>query len=198
MKLGYARVSTVGQDLVTQIETLESAGIKEDQIFIEKISGKKGTDRQQLEALLKHARAGDHIYVTKIDRLARSILDLNKIVNGLLEREISITFLHHNMTFQANAKDDPFQMLLFNTLGSFAQFERDMIVSRTGEGRKRAMKNGKKMGRKGQPASSIEQALELFKTKEKREMTVSDISKITGVPRSTIYAEYNKAKNTMC
>jgi DNA invertase Pin-like site-specific DNA recombinase len=195
MKLGYARVSTVGQDLVTQIETLESAGIKEDQIFIEKISGKKGTDRQQLEALLKHARAGDHIYVTKIDRLARSILDLNKIVNGLLEREISITFLHHNMTFQANAKDDPFQMLLFNTLGSFAQFERDMIVSRTGEGRKRAMKNGKKMGRKGQPASSIEQALELFKTKEKREMTVSDISKITGVPRSTIYAEYNKAKN---
>jgi DNA invertase Pin-like site-specific DNA recombinase len=195
MKLGYARVSTVGQDLVTQIETLESAGIKEDQIFIEKISGKKGTDRQQLEALLKHARAGDHIYVTKIDRLARSILDLNKIVNELLSREISITFLHHNMTFQANAKDDPFQMLLFNTLGSFAQFERDMIVSRTGEGRKRAMKNGKKMGRKGQPASSIEQALELFKTKEKREMTVSDISKITGVPRSTIYAEYNKAKN---
>lgn len=195
MKLGYARVSTVGQDLKTQIETLESAGIKEDQMFIEKISGKKGTDRQQLEALLKHARAGDHIYVTKIDRLARSILDLNKIVNELLSREISITFLHHNMTFQANAKDDPFQMLLFNTLGSFAQFERDMIVSRTGEGRKRAMKNGKKMGRKGQPASSIEQAIELFKTKEEREMTVSDISKITGVPRSTIYAEYNKAKN---
>ena len=194
MKLGYARVSTVGQDLETQIETLESAGIKEDQMFIEKISGKKGTDRQQLEALLKHARAGDHIYVTKIDRLARSILDLNKIVNELLERDISITFLHHNMTFQANAKDDPFQMLLFNTLGSFAQFERDMIVSRTGEGRKRAMKNGKKMGRKGQPSSSIEQALELFKTKEEREMTVSDISKITGVPRSTIYAEYNKAK----
>jgi DNA invertase Pin-like site-specific DNA recombinase len=152
MKLGYARVSTVGQDLKTQIETLESAGIKEDQMFIEKISGKKGTDRQQLEALLKHARAGDHIYVTKIDRLARSILDLNKIVNELLSREISITFLHHNMTFQASAKDDPFQMLLFNTLGSFAQFERDMIVSRTGEGRKRAMKNGKKMGRKGQPA----------------------------------------------
>ena len=195
MKLGYARVSSVGQDLKTQIETLESAGIKEDQMFIENISGKKGTDRQQLEALLKHARAGDHIYVTKIDRLARSILDLNKIVNELLSREISITFLHHNMTFQANAKDDPFQMLLFNTLGSFAQFERDMIVSRTGEGRKRAMKNGKKMGRKGQPASSIEQALELFKTKEEREMTVSDISKITGVPRSTIYAEYNKAKN---
>lgn len=195
MKLGYARVSTVGQDLKTQIEMLESAGIKEDQIFIEKISGKKGTDRQQLEALLKHARAGDHIYVTKIDRLARSILDLNKIVNELLSREISITFLHHNMTFQAGAKDDPFQMLLFNTLGSFAQFERDMIVSRTGEGRKRAMKNGKKMGRKGQPASSIEQAIELFKTKEEREMTVSDISKITGVPRSTIYAEYNKAKN---
>jgi DNA invertase Pin-like site-specific DNA recombinase len=194
MKLGYARVSTVGQDLETQIETLQSAGIKEDQMFIEKISGKKGTDRQQLEALLKHARAGDHIYVTKIDRLARSILDLNKIVNELLERDISITFLHHNMTFQANAKDDPFQMLLFNTLGSFAQFERDMIVSRTGEGRKRAMKNGKKMGRKGQPASSVEQALELFKTKEEREMTVSDISKITGVPRSTIYAEYNKAK----
>jgi len=194
VKLGYARVSTVGQDLDTQVERLEAAGVQKDQLFIEKVTGTKMAAREQIQALLKHARSGDHIYVTKIDRLARSILDLNKIVSELLEKGISITFLDHNMTFKADAKDDPFQMLLFNTLGSFAQFERDMIVSRTGEGRKRAIKNGKKMGRKGQPGENIKQAIKLFETREEKGMTISDISKLTGVPRSTIYAEYKKQR----
>ncbi|MCI2255534.1 recombinase family protein [Domibacillus sp. PGB-M46] len=196
MKLGYARVSTIGQDLETQIERLEAAGVQKDQLFIEKVTGTKMAAREQIQALLKHARSGDHIYVTKIDRLARSILDLNKIVSGLMEKGISITFIDHNMTFKANSKDDPFQMLLFNTLGSFAQFERDMIVSRTGEGRKRAMKNGKKMGRKGQPEQNIKQALKLLEAREEKGMTISDISKLTGVPRSTIYAEYKKQRST--
>lgn len=196
VKLGYARVSTIGQDLETQIERLEAAGVQKDQLFIEKVTGTKMAAREQIQALLKHARSGDHIYVTKIDRLARSILDLNKIVSGLMEKGISITFIDHNMTFKANSKDDPFQMLLFNTLGSFAQFERDMIVSRTGEGRKRAMKNGKKMGRKGQPEQNIKQALKLLEAREEKGMTISDISKLTGVPRSTIYAEYKKQRST--
>ncbi|WP_191566422.1 recombinase family protein [Metabacillus idriensis] len=196
MKLGYARVSTIGQDLDTQVERLEAVGVQKDQLFIEKVTGTKMAAREQIQALLKHARAGDHIYVTKIDRLARSILDLNKIVSELIEKEISITFIDHNMTFKADAKDDPFQMLLFNTLGSFAQFERDMIVSRTGEGRKRAIKNGKKMGRKGQPDENIKQAIKLFETREEKGMTISDISKLTGVPRSSIYVEYKKFKST--
>jgi DNA invertase Pin-like site-specific DNA recombinase len=65
-------------------------------------------------------------------------------------------------------------MLLFNTLGSFTQFERDMIISRTGEGRKRAIKNGEKVGRKGQPKQNIIQAIKLFKTREKKGVTISD------------------------
>jgi DNA invertase Pin-like site-specific DNA recombinase len=66
-----------------------------------------------------------------------------------MEKWVSITFIDHNMMFKADAKDGPFQMLLFNMLGSFAQFERDMIVSRTGEDRKRVIKNGKRWGVKG-------------------------------------------------
>ncbi|WP_018395832.1 recombinase family protein [Bacillus sp. 37MA] len=195
MKLGYARVSTVGQDLETQIEKLQSVGVKNNEIFIEKITGKSLLSRTQLESLLKHARSGDHVYVTKIDRLARSILDLNKIVSELIDREVSITFLDHNMTFQADSKDDPFQMLLFNTLGSFAQFERDMIVSRTSEGRERAIQNGKKMGRKGRPQENIQRAIRLYEAKEVNGMSVVDISKLTGVPRSTIYSEIKKSQS---
>lgn len=195
MKLGYAKISTIGQDLKTQIERLELAGVKKDQLFIERVTDMRMATREQREALLRYAHSGDHIYVTKIDRIARSILDLNKIISELMEKGISITFIDHNLTFMADEKDDLLQVGLFNMLDSFAQFERDRIILRTGEGRQRAIKNGKKMGRKGQPEQKIKQATNLFEAREEKGMTISDISKLTGVPRSTIYAEYNKSKN---
>jgi DNA invertase Pin-like site-specific DNA recombinase len=195
MKLGYARVSTVGQDLETQINKLKELGISEDNLFVEKKSGKERQGRSKLEELLKYARRGDYVYVTKIDRLARSILDLNSIVNEFIERGVSITFIDNAMTFKADAESDPMQTLLFNTLGSFAQFERDMIVARTTEGRSRAIQNGKKMGRKGQPEKNIKRALQLYEEREINGMSVPDIVKLTGVPRSTLYYEIKKMEN---
>jgi DNA invertase Pin-like site-specific DNA recombinase len=192
MKIGYARVSTVGQDLETQIEKLKLSGVEEKDIFIEKISGKTRQNREALKEAMRFARKGDTILVTKIDRLARSILDLNAIVKELIENGVSIHFIDHNMIFKAGAEQDPFQTLLFNTLGSFAQFERDMIVSRTGEGRERAKAQGKRLGRKGQPPKNIERALKLYSERETNLMTISDIVKLTNVPRSTIYAEIKK------
>jgi DNA invertase Pin-like site-specific DNA recombinase len=190
-KLGYGRVSTIKQDLEIQIQKLLDNGVKEEDIFIEKQSGSI-RNRVQLKNLMSHVREGDLVYVTKIDRLARSIIDLNDIVNELYSRNVSITFIDDSMTFKAGEKKEPLQTLLFNTLASFAQFERDLIISRTSEGRERAIKNGKKMGRKGQPESNIKRALHLYEDRENNSMSVNDIAKVTGVPRSTIYYEYNK------
>jgi DNA invertase Pin-like site-specific DNA recombinase len=85
--------------------------------------------------------------------------------------------------------------LLFNILGSFAQFERDLIVERTGEGRERAKKQGKHMGRPAQDEKQINKALKLYSERESNGMSVNDIAKVTGVPRSTIYAELKKKGN---
>lgn len=193
-KFGYGRVSTIKQDLEIQIQKLLDCGIEKNDIFIEKKSGKKRNNREQLNLLLNQVRAGDHVFVTKIDRLARSIIDLHAIVNELHNKSVSITFIDDNMTFKAGAKRDPLQMLLFNTLASFAQFERDLIITRTFEGRIRAMENGKKMGRKGQPITNIKRALSLYENRQTNGMSVKDIVTLTGVPRSTIYYELNKLR----
>ncbi len=75
------------------------------------------------------------------------------------------------------------QRLSFNVLGSFAEFERDMIVNRTGEGRQRA----KKLGRKGRPEEDIQQALQLMGNRTQNDLSVLDIIKMTGVPKATLY-----------
>ncbi|EUJ26921.1 resolvase [Listeria floridensis FSL S10-1187] len=187
MKLGYARVSTVGQDLKTQVEKLKMEGIQDDYLFIEKKTGTTTRNREELEKIIKQSRSGDHVYVTKIDRLARSIIDLNNIMQRFKEKRVSVTFLDNNMTFGADTENDAMQRLLFNVLGSFAEFERDMIVNRTGEGRIRAMQAGKKLGRRGQPEEQVQRAVILWKNRSENGLAISDIIKMTGVPKSTLY-----------
>lgn len=187
LKLGYARVSTVGQDLQTQIEKLKNAGITDDYLFIEKKSGTTTRNRHELENLLKQARNGDHVFVTKIDRLARSIIDLNNVMNRFKEKGVSVTFLDNNMTFEADTENNAMQRLLFNVLGSFAEFERDMIVNRTGECRQRAKAAGKKLGRTGQPEEKIRRAIAMWKNRKQLDVSISEIVEDTGVPRATLY-----------
>lgn len=186
MKIGYARVSTVGQDLATQRELLTEAGCRK--IFVEKVTGTNTVKREQLAEAIEFVDEGDTLVVTKIDRLARSIIDLNNIVQKLNEKGISVHFLKDNMEFKAGNDTNSIQTLLFNILGSFAQFERDLIIERTTEGRERAKKQGKHMGRPGQPAKNIERAMELYRQRDSNGMSINDIVKLTGVPRSTIYA----------
>lgn len=190
MKIGYARVSTVGQDLDTQKELLEAEGC--EKIFVEKVTGTSTAQRKKLTAMIDQVREGDTILVTKIDRLARSIIDLNKLVNEINDKGASVQFIKDNMTFEAGEENNSMNQLLFNILGSFAQFERDLIVERTTEGRERAKEQGKHMGRPSRPKKDVERALKLYEDRENNEMSVSDIVKMTGIPRSTIY---NKAKS---
>lgn len=194
MKIGYARVSTVGQDLETQQELLKAEGCTK--LFIEKVSGTSTAQRNELKAMKEQVREGDLLIVTKIDRLARSIIDLNKIVKELNEKGISVQFLKENMTFTAGDEATSINTLLFNILGSFAQFERDLIVERTTEGRERAKKQGKHMGRPSQPKKNVEQAMKLYNERETNGHSVNDIVKLTDVPRATIYAAIKKQKGS--
>lgn len=190
MKIGYARVSTVGQDYETQREKLEEYGC--EKIFVEKATGTSTTQRKELQAAINHARQGDILVVTKIDRLARSIIDLNNLVQELKDKGVSVHFIGEGIEFDADEKADSFKSLFFNMLGGIAQFERDLIVQRTSEGRERARKQGKHLGRPAQPKKNVERAIKLYEERKTNGMSVNDILKATGIPKSTLYAEIKK------
>lgn len=167
---GYSRVSTSNQDYKTQILKLEDAGA--EKIFSEKYTGTKKEGRKELEELLSIVEKGDLVLVTKIDRLARSIVDLNSIISTLNESGVIVTFLDNALTFEPNKKDS-MQTLMMNMLGSFAQFERDLIVTRTQEG-KQWQRANKKDYKEGRPKRILndryKHAIELMKTHSMKEV----------------------------
>lgn len=195
MIIGYARVSTINnqnESLDKQVQLLIDNGAEIENIYQEKVTGTSTAQRTELNNMMKYARSGDLILCTKIDRLARSIMDLNKIVKELNTNNISIRFIKDNLTFEAG-NTNSMNTLMFNILGSFAQFERDLIVERTTEGRLRAKAQGKHMGRK--PTSSpkdIKKAIELYTHRDTNGLSVSDILKTTGVKKSTFYHKLKK------
>lgn len=184
--VGYARVSTLDQDYSLQVEQLEKYGCTK--IFHEKKSG-TNIGRPELKKALEYLRKGDKLVVYKIDRLARSIRDLHNIVHELDEKGIGVVFVKEQIDFST-----PAGKFMFTMLGAVAEFERDLIYERTKEGRERAKAQGKHMGRKGQDTKEIKKALKLFAERETNGMSVNDISKITKVPRSTIYAKAKEVK----
>lgn len=179
--IGYARVSTKEQSLDIQIDKLNKYGV--DKVFKEKFSG-GSADRVELNKALDYLREGDTLVVYKIDRLARSTFDLHKIVRDLQERGIGLVFIKENIDFTNSAGK-----LMFTMLGAIAEFERDIINERTAEGRERAKAKGTHMGRKGKDDKDVNKALKLFKEREENGLSVNEIVKMTGVPRSTIYAK---------
>ncbi|OJG47307.1 putative resolvase protein [Enterococcus gallinarum] len=167
---GYSRVSTSNQDYKTQILKLENAGA--EKIFSEKYTGTKKEGRKELEELLSIVEEDDLVLITKIDRLARSIVDLDSIISTLNEAGVTVTFLDNALTFEPNKKDS-MQTLMMNMLGSFAQFERDLIVTRTQEG-KQWHKANKKNYKEGRPKRILNDhyklALTLMETHSMREV----------------------------
>src|SRR5215475_10573758 len=138
---GYARVSTDGQTLASQDAQLHEAGCAK--VYAEKVSGAKTNGRAELAKVLKRLQAGDVLMVTRLDRLARSTRDLLNVLHSLGERRIGFKSL-------ADAWCDtttPHGRLLLTVLGGLAEFERELIRARTGEGRKRAQARGVKFGR---------------------------------------------------
>jgi Resolvase, N terminal domain len=118
---GYIRVSSLGQNPVRQLE-----GVKADTVFTDTVSG-KSTDRPQLRAMLRFARAGDTIIVHSMDRLARNLEDLRRLVRELTGRGVCVQFMKEQLTF--TAEDSPMATLLLSVLGAFAEFERTIRSS---------------------------------------------------------------------
>ncbi|ALC55304.1 resolvase (plasmid) [Bacillus cereus] len=154
MIYGYGRVSTNKQELDIQIKALKEAGATK--IYKEKISGAKA-DRKELNNLLEVIKAGDTLVVTKADRIARSLSQLETIVTELTNRGVAVHIINMGM-FTAETMENPMTKLLFNVLGAFAEFERSMILERTQEGIKDAREKGVKFGRKSK-THKIEGAL---------------------------------------
>jgi DNA invertase Pin-like site-specific DNA recombinase len=138
---GYARVSTNGQALDAQVEQLLAAGCA--RIFREKVSGAKA-DRAELKKLLRSLRVGDIILVTRLDRLARSTRDLLNILALVSDRSAGFRSLGDIWADTTTAHG----RLMLTVLGGLAEFERELIKSRTAEGRARAVANGVRLGRR--------------------------------------------------
>lgn len=183
--IGYARVSTVDQNLDLQRDALKRAGCT--QVYEDKASGRAKTGRPELENVLRALRPGDTLVVWRLDRLGRSLADLVEIVNDLAGRGIGFWSLTEQIdTSSAQGR------LFLGVFGAMAQYVRDVIHENTMEGLKAARARGRLGGR---PSKLDDLAVrEIEALLQDPNITVDDVAKRKGVSRATIYNALNRAK----
>lgn len=174
--VGYLRVSAVDQNEPRQLE-----GWKLDRSYTDKASG-KDNHRPQLELLLSFIREGDTLVCHSMDRLARNLDDLRRVVLELTKRGVYVTFVREHLTF--TGEDSPMPNLLLSVMGAFAQFERELISERQREGIALAKTRGAYVGRKR--ALTPAQATDLLKRIATGESKTA-LAKELGLTRDTIY-----------
>jgi len=175
-RIGYVRVSSFDQNPERQLEN-----IKLDKVFTDKASG-KDTQRPQLETLLSFVREGDTVVVHSMDRLARNLDDLRRLVQKLTMRGVRIEFVKEHLTF--TGEDSPMANLMLSVMGAFAEFERALIRERQREGIALAKQRGAYRGRK--KALLPEQVAELRKRAAAGEQKAT-LAREFGVSRETLY-----------
>lgn len=175
-RVGYIRVSSVDQNTERQLD-----GVQIDRSFTDKASG-KDTLRPQLAAMLEFVREGDIVICHSMDRLARNLDDLRKLVTTLTGRGIQVQFVKESLTFTGD--DSPMANLLLNLLGSVAEFERALIRSRQREGILIAKAKGVYRGRK--PSLDAIQAQEL-RRRIAAGVKKAVIAREFGISRETVY-----------
>jgi DNA invertase Pin-like site-specific DNA recombinase len=175
-RFGYARVSTDGQSLTAQVAELKTANC--NRIFQEKVSGARA-DRKQLARLIVGLDKGDVLVVTRLDRLARSTRDLLNTLGAVAEKGAAFKSLRDSWADTTTAHG----RLMLTILGGLAEFERELIRSRTGEGRERAKARGVIMGRR--PKLTPHQRREAIARREAGEV-LTDIGRSYNVSHSTI------------
>ena len=176
-RIGYIRVSSIGQNTDRQLD-----GVELDERFEDKCSG-KDRERPALQAMLKHARKGDTVLVHSMDRFARNLTDLLNLVKELTGRGIIVEFKKEKLAF--DGKQDKIGMLMLSIMGAVAQFERDMISERQREGIAIAKKTpGKYRGRK--PSLTPEKILEI-RSKASGGANKAALAREYGVSRQTLY-----------
>jgi len=174
-RVGYIRVSSLDQNTERQLE-----GAELDKVFTDKASG-KDTARPQLQAALDYLREGDLLLVHSMDRLARNLDDLRKIVIDLTSKGVHVQFVKENLIF--TGEDSPISNLLLSLLGAVAEFERSMIRERQREGIALAKKAGVYRGRK--PSLTSLQIAEIRKRVA------------TGEKKTGLAAEYRISRQTL-
>lgn len=175
-RIGYQRVSTTEQNTARQLD-----GVELDKVFSDHASG-KNADRSELARALDYVREGDTLVVHSMDRLARNLEDLRRIVRELTGNGVKVEFVKESLTFAGD--DSPMSTLLLSMLGSVAEFERSMILERQREGIRIAKAAGKYKGRK--PALTDEQVEQLHARLAAGE-SVTLLAREFGVSRQTIY-----------
>src|SRR5271166_945816 len=175
--IGYARCSTVLQDLTAQRQALAALGVPDDRIYLDK--GLTGTSRARpgLDQALAAVRSGDTLVVPKLDRLARSVPDARHI-------KLSLGGTIHDPA-------DPLGKMFFNILATFAEFEVDLLRLRTREGMAVARAKGKLKGK--QPKLTPRQQAELTRMNATGEYTIAELMEVFSVGRATVYRTLKRA-----
>ena len=184
MKLGYARCSTLDQNLDWQIDALMKEGC--DRIFQEKFTGTR-KDRPELLRMMDMLREGDTVIICELTRLSRSVKDLFDLVEQVEKAGANIKSLKEPWLDTTT----PQGRLLFTIFSGVSQFERELIRERTMEGLASARARGRMGGRPGKDKKVVEQALTLY---DSRAYSVDEISKTTGISRATLYKYINLRK----
>jgi len=175
-RIGYTRVSTLDQQTTRQLE-----GVTVDRMFTDKASG-KDTRRPALDELLGFVREGDTVVVHSMDRLARNLDDLRRLVKELTRRGVRIEFVKENLTF--TGEDSPMANLMLSVMGAFAEFERALIRERQREGIALAKRRGVYRGRK--KALSDDQAV-ILRARVAAGEPKAQVARDLGVSRETLY-----------
>lgn len=179
MKIGYARVSTAEQNPDHQVDALERAGVDREHVYLDRASGAKAS-RPELDAMLRHLRAGDTLVITRLDRLGRSLAHLVALAEDLRERGVDL-----HVTEQGLDTRTPEGRMMFGMLAVLAEFQRELIVANTNDGLAAARARGRVGGRKRK--LTPHQATLAQQLYDARELTVQQIADTFGVNRATLY-----------
>jgi DNA invertase Pin-like site-specific DNA recombinase len=183
--VGYARVSTSGQSLDVQLDKLSAYGCT--RVFAEKRSGRQADSRPELQACLQFLRDGDTLVISKLDRMARSILDLAKIADQLKKKGVALKVLD-----QAIDTGTSEGRLMFSLLASFAEFENDIRAERQADGIAKAKERGVAFGRKR--ALTPEQCKRIKILREEESFSVPQLADRFNVGPATIYRALQQSK----
>lgn len=185
MRIGYRRVSTVDQNTARQLD-----GISLDKVFEDHASG-KNTERPQLQAALEWVRENDTFVCHSMDRLARNLGDLLRIVADLTGRKVKVEFIKESLTF--TGEDSPMATLMLSIMGAVASFERSMILERQREGVALAKKAGVYKGRVPAIRAGNGKLAEL-QSLIAQKTPISEMARILRVSRQTIYSQLKQTE----
>lgn len=183
MLIGYARTSTLEQVAGLEAQERDLAALGCEKVYAEQTSSVG--DRPRLTAALDYLREGDTLVVTKLDRLARSVIHMGEILNKIREKGASLRIVGMGIDTST-----PTGALMLNMLASVAQFEREMMLERQREGIAKAKNEGKYKGRKPAPQSQIDEVKRLHG----EGVSPTDIAKKLGIGRTSVYRALGNVK----